>query len=86
MASSPQGTIGPWATVRHFFGRHYVVNRTLGTVQVIDPETFRTLLTFSVGALKSTIDLSRFADKDGFVNDFVQFIEQREVEKSGLAI
>jgi len=91
--------VGPWAIVRHFFGRHYVVNRTLGTIQVIDPETFRTLLTFSVGpgsnphdilvvdrrtayvsrhasyllyevdpstgALKSTIDLSGFADEDG---------------------
>jgi hypothetical protein len=91
--------IGPWAIVRHFFGRHYVVNRTTGTIQVIDPDTFTTLLAFSVGigsnphdilvvdrrtayvsrhashllyevdpstgVLKSTIDLSGFADKDG---------------------
>ncbi len=90
---------GPWAIVRHFFGRHYVVNRTLGTIQVIDPKTFATVIEFSVGAgsnphdilvvdrrtayvtrhaspllyevdpstgaLRSTIDLSMFADADG---------------------
>lgn len=32
--------VGARATVRHFFGRHYVVNRDAGTVQIIDPETF----------------------------------------------
>jgi hypothetical protein len=90
---------GPWAIVRHFFGLHYVVHRSTGMIQVIDPENFTTRLHFSVGAgsnphdimvvdrrtayvsrhasyllyevdpstgeLRSTINLSMFADEDG---------------------
>ena len=49
--------VGPTATVRHFFGRHYVVNRDAATVQVIDPATFATLRSFSVGAATSPRDI-----------------------------
>ena len=41
--------IGTQAVVRHFFGNHYVVNGAAGEIQVIDPSTFDTTLTFSVG-------------------------------------
>ncbi len=37
------------ATVRHFFGRHYVVSPATGRIQVVDPATFDTILQFSVG-------------------------------------
>jgi hypothetical protein len=40
---------GPGVIVRHFFGRHYVVHRLTGQIQVIDPATFETTLQFSVG-------------------------------------
>ncbi len=41
---------GAQAIVRHFFGRHYVVSESADTIQVIDPATFDTILTFSAGA------------------------------------
>jgi hypothetical protein len=41
---------GPTAIVRHFFGRHYVVNHSPSdSIQIIDPETFETILEFTVG-------------------------------------
>jgi hypothetical protein len=55
-------TVSPWtvshnveqvsrnAFARHFYGLHYVVNRSEGTIQVIDAERFKTDHTFSVGA------------------------------------
>ncbi len=41
--------VGTQAVVRHYFGNHYVVNSAAGEIQVIDPATFETTLTFSVG-------------------------------------
>ncbi len=41
--------VGTRAVVRHYFGNHYVVNSAAGEIQVIDPATFETTLTFSVG-------------------------------------
>jgi hypothetical protein len=41
--------VGANPLVRHFFGRHYVVNRDAGTIQVIDPTSFETLIRFAVG-------------------------------------
>jgi len=61
-------TIGPMAIARHFFGRHYVVNRTLDTIQVIDPETFRTDLTFSVGAGSNPHDILVVDERTAYVS------------------
>jgi hypothetical protein len=49
--------IGGEAIVRHFFGKHYVVNRDVGTIQVIDPATFETIVEFSVGAASRPQDI-----------------------------
>jgi hypothetical protein len=49
--------VGRDAIVRHFFGRHYVVNRDTGTIQVLDAATFDTLLEFSVGAGSNPQDI-----------------------------
>ncbi len=43
--------------VRHFFGRHYVVHRLFGEIQVIDPNTFATVTQFSVGATSNPRDI-----------------------------
>ncbi len=37
--------VGTQAWVRHFFGRHYVVNVSSADVQVIDPGSMDTILT-----------------------------------------
>jgi hypothetical protein len=42
-------TVGRNPRVRHFFGRHYVINRYAETIQVIDPDTFDTTQTLQVG-------------------------------------
>jgi hypothetical protein len=47
--------VGANPLVRHFFGRHYVVNRDVGTIQVIDPTSFETLTTLDVGGLPQDI-------------------------------
>ena len=41
--------VGANPVVRHFLGLHYVINRASGSVQVVDPATHDTILTFPVG-------------------------------------
>lgn len=43
--------------VRHFFGLLYVVHPQTGEVQVIDPSSYDTVLTFSVGATSAPHDI-----------------------------
>ena len=62
--------IGAQAIVRHFFGKHYVVNRDLGTVQVIDPATFDTALTFSVGASSTPHDIAVIGSHKAYVTRY----------------
>jgi hypothetical protein len=56
------------ATVRHFFGLHYVVSRIDGTVQVVNPGTFETLHTFSVGARSEPHDICVVAPDKAYVS------------------
>lgn len=49
--------VGGDPVVRHFLGLTYVINRGSGTVQVIDPSTFGTIRTFSVGAGSNPQDI-----------------------------
>lgn len=44
-------------TVGHFVGRLYVVHPQTGDVQVIDPSSYDTVLTFSVGATSAPHDI-----------------------------
>jgi hypothetical protein len=54
--------------VRHFFGRHYVVNREAGTIQVIDPTSFETLTTLDVGGLPQ--DIAVVGARQAYVSRF----------------
>jgi len=45
--------VGGDPVVRHCLGLTYVINRSSGTVQVIDPATCDTKRTFSVGAVQT---------------------------------
>lgn len=48
---------GVGTIVRHFFGRLYVVHPQTGDIQVIDPSSYDTVLTFSVGATSAPHDI-----------------------------
>ena len=57
------------ATLRHFLGRHYVVNHSpANSVQVIDPETFATILAFSVGFDTNPQDIAVIDDQIAYVS------------------
>jgi hypothetical protein len=62
--------IGVEAHVRHFYGRHYVVNPAAGTVQVIDPETFDTVLTISVGMGSTPHDILVVDPRTAYVSRY----------------
>ena len=49
-ASPAVKPVGADPIVRHFGGLHYVVNRDQGSVQVVDPRSLETLITFDTGA------------------------------------
>ncbi len=60
--------VGVDPLVRHFFGRHYVVNREAGTIQVIDPTSFETLTTLEVGGLPQ--DIAVVGARQAYVSRF----------------
>ncbi len=60
-------TTGFETIVRHFFGLHYVVHPHTGDVQVIDPATFDTVVTFSVGAGSNPQDILVVASDRAYV-------------------
>jgi len=61
--------VGARATLRHFQGRHYVVNHSpLDNVQVIDPETFDTVLEFPVGSGTDPRDIAWIDDQIAYVS------------------
>ena len=60
--------VGVDPLVRHFFGRHYVVNREAGTIQVIDPTSFETLITLEVGG--SPQDIAVVGARQAYVSRF----------------
>jgi len=75
-------TVSPWtaahhveqvsrdAFVRYFYGLHYVVNRSEGTIQVIDPERFKTIRTLSVGAASMPHDILAVAPDRAYVSRY----------------
>lgn len=60
--------VGADPLVRHFFGRHYVVNRDAGTIQIIDPTSFETLTTIDVGG--SPQDIAVVGARQAYVSRF----------------
>lgn len=56
------------AVVRYFYGLHYVVNRSAGTIQVIDPDKFKTIRTISVGAASMPHDILVVAPDRAYVS------------------
>jgi hypothetical protein len=62
--------VSPDTVVRHFYGLHYAVNRPDGTIQVIDPATFDTILTFSVGANSTPHDILVVAPDRAYVTRY----------------
>jgi len=61
--------VGARATLRHFQGQHYVVNHSpLDNVQVIDPETFDTVLEFPVGSGTDPRDIAWIDDQIAYVS------------------
>jgi len=58
----------PDTIARHFFGLHYVVHRRSGEIQVIDPQSFDTVLTFSVGADSNPHDIVVVATDSAYVS------------------
>ncbi len=75
-------TVPPWnashnveqvstdAFVRHFYGLHYVVNHSQGTIQVVDPERFKTIRTISVGAASTPQDIMVVAPARAYVSRY----------------
>ena len=62
--------VGTQAVVRHYFGNHYVVNSAAGTIQVIDPVTFETTLTFSVGTGSNPHDIVLIDSATAYVSRY----------------
>ena len=62
--------VGRDAVVRHFYGLHYVVNRSDGTIQVIDPDKYRTIRTLSVGAPSRPHDILVVAPDRAYVSRY----------------
>jgi hypothetical protein len=58
------------AFVRHFYGLHYVVNRSEGTIQIIDPATFNTIRTISVGSKSMPHDVLVVAPDQAYVSRY----------------
>jgi len=58
------------ATLRHFFGLHYVVHPDTATIQVIDPASFDTIRTFPVGAGSSPRDILVTAPDRAYVTRY----------------
>ena len=63
-------SVGTLPIVRHFFGKHYVVSSTLGTIQVIDPATFDTITTFSVGEFSRPQDILLVDPQTAYVSRY----------------
>jgi hypothetical protein len=62
--------LDPDAVVRHFFGRHFAVNRSSGEIVVIDPATFAVELRFSVGAGSTPHDILLVDERTAWVSRF----------------
>ena len=62
--------VDPEAVVRHFFGKHYVVNRKSGEIQIIDPRTFDTEFRFSVGSDSAPHDIMVLDERTAYVSRF----------------
>ncbi len=62
--------VGTLPIVRHFFGRHYVVDSASGMIQVIDPETFDTITTFSVGPFSRPQDILLIDPQTAYVSRY----------------
>jgi hypothetical protein len=58
------------AAVRFFYGLHYVVNRSDATIQVIDPDSFETIRTISVGATSMPHDILVVAPDRAYVTRY----------------
>jgi hypothetical protein len=68
-ASTGLQETGPTAIVRHFFGRHFVINHSPSdNIQIIDPETFETILEFSVGEGTNPQDIQVIEENLGMVS------------------
>lgn len=69
-ASHDVEPVGRDAIARHFYGLHYVVNRSAGTIQVIDPDTFDTVRTLTVGANSKPQDILVVAPDRAYVSRY----------------
>ena len=58
------------AFVRYFYGLHYVVNRSEGTIQVVNPDRFRTIRTLAVGAASTPHDILVVAPDRAYVSRY----------------
>ena len=74
------------AVVRHFFGRHYVVNDPSGTIQVIDPETFDTLAEVSVGESSRPQDILLVEPDTAYVSRYSSCLLRKVDPLSGTVL
>jgi len=59
--------VGVQPVARHFLGLHYVVDRRLGDIQVIDPATFRTIRRLSLGTGSEPRDIRVVSPRIAYV-------------------